>query len=83
MSIQTMISTEAANNFGALIEYAIKGGATVVERYKRPTAVVIGYEEWSSLRKLHAELLAQRSAAKDIPWEDAKEQLIRDGLIDD
>ncbi|MEM7134421.1 MAG: hypothetical protein AAF702_49600 [Chloroflexota bacterium] len=34
MTIQTMISTKAANNFGALIEFALKGGgATIIERY--------------------------------------------------
>lgn len=59
MTLQTMISTEAANNFGALVEYAIKGGATIIQRYKRNAAVLIGHEEYQRFKALEAALLAE------------------------
>ena len=61
MQIQTMISTKAANNFGALVEYAIRGGTTIIERYKRPSAVVIGHDEYQRFKALENAVLWQES----------------------
>ena len=82
MTVQTMQSNDAHQSWGAIIEFALKGGATIIQRYSRPSAVVVGYDEWSRLRRLHTEMLAERSAETAIPWEDAKQQLIADGVID-
>lgn len=65
MAVQTMISTKAKLNFGALIEFAIKGGATIVERYSRPTAVILGYDEYERFKALEATLLAESRAIED------------------
>ncbi|MEM7126265.1 MAG: type II toxin-antitoxin system Phd/YefM family antitoxin [Chloroflexota bacterium] len=65
MTIQTMISTKAANNFGALIEFALKGGATIIERYSRPAAVIAGYDEWQRLKKAEIRELNRRSREMD------------------
>lgn len=83
MAIQRMISTDAANKFGTILEYAVKGNATIIERYKRPAAVLVGYDEWERLNKVYSDLIAERQAQEDLPWEEVKAELIRDGIIDD
>ena len=79
MSLQTMISTEAANNFGALVEYAIKGGATVIQRYKRNAAVLIGFDEYDRLKRAEAQLLNRRSeeikSGNFVSWDEVENAL--------
>ena len=83
MSVQTMKSNDAHQNWGAILEFALKDGTTVIQRYSRPSAVVVSYEEWERLQKLHSDLITQRQAETAIPWETAKAQLIADGVIDE
>ncbi len=41
---------DAKASFSSVVEQAAKGETTVVTRNGRPTAVIIGYEEWRLLQ---------------------------------
>jgi PHD/YefM family antitoxin component YafN of YafNO toxin-antitoxin module len=42
----TMKSEEARARFRDILDTTIAGGAVVIERYSKPTAVVINYDTW-------------------------------------
>ena len=56
----------------------------VIERYNEPVAAIVNFAEWTMLKRLHAEELKRRSADTEnfISWEDAKAQMIADGILD-
>ena len=77
VDLPTVAATRVKNEFGAVLEQALRGGAVAITRHDTPKAVLIAYDEFealvrdraSSLHDLHAEydvLLArmQTPAAK-------------------
>lgn len=84
MTVATMATDDARKNFRDLLDNAARGVETVIERYHKPTAVVVNYAEWQALKSEHTELLHRILDDKDnfVPWEDVKTQLIADGIID-
>ena len=77
VDLPTVAATRVKNEFGAVLEQALRGGAVAITRHDTPKAVLIAYDEFealvrdraSSLYDLHAEydvLLArmQTPAAK-------------------
>lgn len=53
MTIITMKSDEARSRFRDILDHVF-GGLTevVIERYNKPTAVVVNYHEWQKLKEL-------------------------------
>jgi prevent-host-death family protein len=60
--IMTVKSEQARNKMRDILDKVSAGGEVVIERYDRPTAVVIGYAQWQSWRKHFLAMLDQRSA---------------------
>lgn len=84
MTLSTMRSEDARRNWRDLLDAAHRGLETVIERYQKPTAVVVGYTEWKALKRQHAEYLDQLASDTEnhIPWVEAEKQLIADGVLD-
>jgi len=65
--MQTTISSDQARiNWRDTIDTAFKGDEVVIERYSKPVAVVVSYEEWQrrfTQKQVEAIISAQR--AKD------------------
>ncbi len=86
MNTVTLRSDDARLKWRDTVDTAFKGTPVIIERYSKPVAVLVSHEEWLALSAQHLALLNERSAAvKDghfITWEDAKAQMIADGLLD-
>lgn len=49
--MQTVLSADQARvNWRDMLDQAFRGGAVVIERYSKPIAVVVGYDEWQQRR---------------------------------
>lgn len=48
--MQTVQLREAKSRLSALVEEATRGGKTIITRHGRPSAVILGMEEWNRLR---------------------------------
>ena len=59
MALQTMRSEEARQRWGAILENALKGTATIIERYSRPAAVLISPEQWERFKNLELQSAQQ------------------------
>ncbi len=49
VDISTVAATKAKNEFGAILEQAVHGGAVAITRHDLPKAVLLSYEEFVSL----------------------------------
>jgi prevent-host-death family protein len=87
-------SDEARKRWRFMMDTVSRGDAVVIERYNTPTAALIGYDDFLALQEELEDLrdLRQAKAAyaeweqdpsTAIPWEEAKAQLIGDGVIDE
>src|SRR5688572_18889170 len=56
MTITTVKSEEARLNWRDTLDTAHTGGAVVIERYSKPVAVVVNYEQWQKERTRLKEL---------------------------
>lgn len=61
MTIKTFTSVDARANFRDILDDVISGdNEVVIERYNKPSAVVINYDRWQELKRQQKEtLLAQ------------------------
>jgi PHD/YefM family antitoxin component YafN of YafNO toxin-antitoxin module len=93
MSAQVMKSDEARLKWRDVIETALVGGDTIIERYNRPTAVVIPFDDYEAILEAledyragrraeiaHREWLEDPSTGED--WESVKAKLTNEGLLD-
>ena len=55
---ETMSSDHARSNWGDLITSAMRGKTTIIERYSKPLAVIVSYEEW---QKIHQQLRVMKA----------------------
>jgi prevent-host-death family protein len=49
MTVMTFRSEEARSKFRDVMEAVIAGKEVVIERYSRPTAVVVNYDQWRAI----------------------------------
>ena len=49
IDVPTVAATRVKNEFGAILERAIHGGAVAITRHDTPKAVLLSYEEFESL----------------------------------
>lgn len=77
--VMTVKSEQARTRMRDILDTVSAGGEVVIERYDRPTAVVIGYAQWQRWRKQFLAMLDQRSAemkAGDyVPFEEVEAEL--------
>jgi len=75
------------------MDTAQTGGETVIERYGRPTAVVVPFEDWQALQDDLDDLRAARRAAVAYeawkrdpslcrPYSEVRAELVAEGLLD-
>lgn len=94
MDVQTVDANTARLQWRVLIDTAIRGGDTIIERYSKPTAVVIPFEDYAALQEELEELRAGRRAqaaheewvqdpATGEDWESVKAALRREGRLSD
>jgi prevent-host-death family protein len=94
MDVQTVDANTARLQWRMLIDTAIRGGDTIIERYNKPTAVVIPFEDYQALQEELEELRAGRRAqaaheewvhdpSTGEEWETVKAALRREGRLSD
>jgi PHD/YefM family antitoxin component YafN of YafNO toxin-antitoxin module len=87
-----MKSDEARVRWRDVLESAMFGNDTVIERYNRPTAVVIPFDDYTAIlealedyragqraERAHQEWLENQESGED--WKTVKAELIADGLL--
>jgi prevent-host-death family protein len=92
MQAQIMKSDEARLKWRDLIDAAMAGSDIVIERYNKPAAVVIPFEDYVALQEeledlrsgrraqaAHEEWLEDASTGED--WKTVKAELISEGLL--
>ena len=65
VDIPAIAATKVKNGFGAILEQANHGGAVAITRHDTPKAVLLSYEEFTSLVKERSHTLDDLSAAFD------------------
>lgn len=83
--IKTYGSEEARLKLRDILDDVNSGQESVIERYNKPVAVVVGYRQWQALKRLRAEQLAQSRAearaGQTHTFEEVEQMLKRDGLL--
>lgn len=64
MTITTFKSDEARNRWRDMMDTAMTGGQVVVERYNKPQAVLLGYQQFADLMQRIHELEAWQEAQR-------------------
>jgi antitoxin Phd len=65
VDIPTVAATRVKNEFGAVLERAIHGGAVAITRHDTPKAVLLSYEEFESLVQVRSRSLDSLGAEFD------------------
>jgi antitoxin Phd len=65
VDIPTVTATKFKNEFGAILEKVTRGGAVVITRHDKPTAVLICRDEFESLVKARSHTLDDLSTEFD------------------
>jgi antitoxin (DNA-binding transcriptional repressor) of toxin-antitoxin stability system len=85
MAIKTVRSEEARNSFCDILDDAIAGDDIVIERYGKPTAVVVNYTRWQMQRRQWLAMLDERAREIDagdfMTQEEVDAQLKARGII--
>jgi antitoxin (DNA-binding transcriptional repressor) of toxin-antitoxin stability system len=67
----TMSADQARINWRDTVDLAFRGGEVVIERYNKPVAVVVNYDEWQARRftskEVEAIVTAYRKRAEGQP----------------
>lgn len=58
-------SEEFRTKWGATLDIAQTGGSVVIERFGRPVAVLVNYEEWKAQNERRQQSAVQQSAGGD------------------
>ncbi|MDQ3247911.1 MAG: type II toxin-antitoxin system Phd/YefM family antitoxin [Chloroflexota bacterium] len=61
MTVRTISSEEARNNFRDILDDAIASNEVIIERYSKPVAVVVNYDRWNMVNRQFLAMLDQRS----------------------
>jgi prevent-host-death family protein len=94
MDQQTLSSDDARTRWRDVLDAASAGSVTVIERYGKPTAAVIPFEDYAAIRDEIEDLRAARRAeavleswrqnpSRARPYEEVRAELVADGLLDE
>lgn len=64
MTVTTFKSDEARNRWRDMMDIALTGGQVIVERYNKPQAILIGYEQMKAIMQRLHELEAWQEAQR-------------------
>jgi antitoxin Phd len=65
VDVPSVAATRLKNEFGAVLEQAVRGGAVAITRHETPKAVLISYDEFQALTKARSPNLADLRAEYD------------------
>jgi len=65
IDIPTVAATRVKNEFGAVLDKAVHGGAVAITRHDTPKAVLLSYEEFESLVQARSATLESLGAEFD------------------
>ena len=66
VDIPTVAATRLKNEFGAILEQALRGGAVAITRHDTPKAVLVSYDEFQSLAKTRSHSLNDLGAEYNV-----------------
>lgn len=66
VDVPAVAATRLKNEFGTVLEQALRGGAVAITRHDTPKAVLVSYEEFQSLVKARAQSLSDLSAEYNV-----------------
>ena len=65
VDVPTVAATRIKNEFGAVLEQAVRGGAVAITKHETPKAVLISYDEFQALVKARSPDLGDLAAEYD------------------
>ena len=66
VDVPAVAATRLKNEFGAILEQAVRGGAVAITRHDTPRAVLVSYEEFQALVKARSPSLSDLGAEYDV-----------------
>jgi prevent-host-death family protein len=66
VDVPAVAATRLKNEFGSVLEQAVRGGAVAITRHDTPRAVLVSYDEFQSLIKARSSSLSDLSAEYDV-----------------
>jgi len=66
IDVPSVAATRLKNEFGAVLDQALRGGAVAITRHDTPRAVLISYEEFQALVKARSHDLGDLAAEYDV-----------------
>lgn len=66
VDVPAVAATRLKNEFGAVLDQALRGGAVAITRHDTPRAVLISYDEFQALVKARSHDLSDLAAEYDI-----------------
>lgn len=66
VDVPTVAATRLKNEFGAVLEQALRGGAVAITRHDAPKAVLLSFDEFQSLVKARSHNLSDLSAEYNV-----------------
>ena len=66
VDVPAIAATRLKNEFGAVLEQALRGGAVAITRHDTPKAVLISYDEFQALVKARSHNLSDLSAEYNV-----------------
>jgi prevent-host-death family protein len=66
VDVPAVAATRLKNEFGAVLEQALRGGAVAITRHDMPKAVLVSYDEFQSLTKARSHNLSDLGAEYNV-----------------
>ena len=66
VDVPAVAATRLKNEFGSVLEQAVRGGAVAITRHDTPRAVLVSYDEFQSLIKARSSSLHDLSTEYDV-----------------
>lgn len=66
VDVPAVAATRLKNEFGAVLEQALLGGAVAITRHDTPKAVLVSYDEFQALVKARSHNLSELSAEYNV-----------------
>jgi prevent-host-death family protein len=66
VDVPAVAATRLKNEFGAVLEQALRGGAVAITRHDMPKAVLVSYDEFQSLAKARSHNLSDLGAEYNV-----------------
>jgi prevent-host-death family protein len=94
MLTKALSSEQARIQWRGVIDAAVAGENVIIERYGKPTAVVISYQDFAAIEEIMEDLRDAREVEAALeewrrdpttarPWEEIKAEFIAEGLLDE